>query len=357
MSQFGQSSDFANNPRAGSAADWSWGGPGEPAYVDPQTQHEEDLTTIVTLVRVRVNGLPPIEDEGILRKAISQCTGPNRQMGERVWRNSMPDSRGFIDANRLLKDAVVDDCKGFCEDPVNKMVEGIDYERARGRFKATFRAISHFMMTRANDSGVIFRDKVLQMAMKFRQFCKDLCDFDETAWKEGRAQSKEASQKLNQAKSNRLQSEYQKITDKTKKECNQQAQIMAADFTKDGLKKLLQLPADTTTHTTFVKKYTNNVDPGNITANYDLPVNAALGMAKILAEMSIKRGATHKEAKEAAYGAYKPLLEHPGWSKNAHDHVHPIAKRLCIGLGGENPPRRSNRIAPSSADEPSIVRA
>jgi len=240
----------------------------------------------------------------------------------------MPDSRGFIDANRLLNDAVVDDCKGFCEDPVNKMVEGIDYERARGRFKATFRAISHFMMTRAN-----------------------------TAWKEGRAQSKEASQKLNQAKSNRLQSEYQKITDKTKQECNQQAQIMAADFTKDGLKKLLQLPADTTTHTTFVKKYTNNVDPGNISANYHLAVNAALGMAKILAEMSIKRGATHKEAKEAAYGAYKPLLEHPGWSKNAHDHVHPIAKRLCIGLGGENPPRRSDRIASSSAAEASIVHA
>jgi hypothetical protein len=60
---------------------------------------------------------------------------------------------------------------------------------------------------------------------------------------------------------------YAKITDKTKKECNQQAQIMAADFTKNGLKWLLDLPADTPTHTTFVKKYTNNVHPGNITAN------------------------------------------------------------------------------------------
>jgi hypothetical protein len=98
-----------------------------------------------------------------------------------------PDSRGFIDAYRLLNDAIVDDCKGFCEDPVNKMVEGIDYERARGRFKASFRAISHFMMTRANDSGVIFRDRGLQMAMTFHQFCKDLCDFDARAFKEGRA--------------------------------------------------------------------------------------------------------------------------------------------------------------------------
>jgi hypothetical protein len=35
-------------------------------------------------------------------------------------------------------------------------------------------------------------------------------------------------------------------------------------------------------------------------------------MAKILAEMSINRGTTDKEAKEATRGAYKPLLEHPG---------------------------------------------
>ena len=355
MSQFGQSS---NNPRPGSAADWSWAtAPGVPTYVDPQTQLEEDLTDSVTLARAGVNGHPPIEDEGILRKAISQHTGPNRQMGERVWRNSMPDSRGFIDANRLLNDAIVDDCKGFCEDPVNKMVEGIDYERARGRFKAGIRAIAHWKMTRRNDSGVIFRDKVLNMAISFYKCCKDLCDFDEPAWKEARAQSKEASQKLNQAKSNRLQLEYQKITDKTKNKCKKRAQITAADFTKDGLKQMLKLPADTPTHTKFCQKFTNNVDPGNITSNYDLPVNAALGMAKILGAMSMELGLTPDEAKKAARAAYKPLLEHPGWSKNAHDHVNPIAKKRCISLGGENPPRRSNRIAPSSADEPSIVRA
>ena len=337
----------------------------EPAYVDPQTKREEEdtiLTTIVAMVRGGLNSsLPPIQHEGTLKQAVSQCT-PNRQIGERALKNSKSDSRGFIEATRVLHHGVVNEFIAFCEDPVYQMVEGTDYERARGRFKTTIRALGHFMLTRQNDSGVIFRDKVLEMAQKFYQLCMDLLNFDQTAWEEGRAQSKEASKGLNKEKSNRLQSGYKKPTQKTVKRCNKRAQITGAECTRQSLSLLFDKPRGCRSYTQFAKEHTNNLNPGNITENLDADTNVVIAFAKLTERTALNGGSTDKEARQLANKRVQEFADIPGWSKNPLDHVQPHAKKLCIGPGddtdiasGENPPRRSERNASSA--EASIVRA
>eukprot|EP00802_Teleaulax_amphioxeia_P008456 Tamp_08465.p1 GENE.Tamp_08465~~Tamp_08465.p1 ORF type:complete len:333 (+),score=56.64 Tamp_08465:1010-2008(+) len=277
-------------------------------------------TTVPTISQQDVEGknfLQALQDitrdgsEDILKNIVKKALKIFEEAGQ---------NNGFIPAYLF---GLGDECQEFCQNPNNEMQA--DHKWDGGVFMITLRACFHYLLTRQNSGGVAFRDHMMKLITLLSQQYQCVVEGHATKneWLAARTYSKETSREAIRQESVMIQAQK---PGSTVTEANKKARVGPAGLHRTAYGILFEFELDENM-TIFCEKNTRQVDPKNCSSNLDVSTNVIIAFAKVLQGLEYKAGNDKKQARKRAGEHLQRCADHPGWSRNPHDHVQPNAVR------------------------------
>ena len=218
----------------------------------------------------------------------------------------------------------------FCLDPNNQMQEGVDF-KFDGDHKIaliSIRAWYHYRSTRMNLDGASFRDKMLKLIKDLYEQYQNVREGRATKpeWEKMRERKKNISKLVIREETTHMMKHAKPHKTITEKEANKKTRISPAIMHKIAYRKMFN-PGPFKTITNFCKKKTKQMDPKNLSSNFDEETNHMLAHGEFVFNLERRAGKNKEDSMRKVTDVFQQIRNHPGWSNAPNDHLHPLAVR------------------------------